>query len=73
MFNFAEKKGEKMTVYEMRKKFKIKINKLIHECLNQINHLVAGCDSPYSVSQIQNVQEALREIEEILDIKQDDI
>lgn len=44
-----------MTVEEVRKKFKIKINKIIREYLNQINHLVAGCDSPYSVPQIQNV------------------
>lgn len=51
-------------------------NKFREELLKQvifhchcINHYVAGCDSPFGYLQISDVQEKLREIEDILGIE----
>ena len=45
------------------------LKKLIKLNCNQINHLVAGINSPFLYSQIQAVQEDLRDILETVGIK----
>ena len=47
----------------------IKLKQLVHQKCVEINHYVSGCDSPFSYSQVADVQESLREIENTLNIK----
>ena len=60
----------KQSVKEMSKdSFRNELKKLIHQKCCEINHYVAGCDSPFSYFQISDVQEHLRGIDEILGIE----
>lgn len=52
--------------------FREELKGLISQKLSEINHYVAGCDSPFSYSQISDVQESLCEIEVTLGIRQED-
>ena len=59
---------ESETIREKRK-FAIELKQLVHQKCVEINHYVSGCDSPFSYSQVVDVQESLREIENTLNIK----
>lgn len=50
-------------------KFEEEVQAVISEKCDQINHYVAGCNSPFSYMQISAVQECLREIKEVLGIR----
>ena len=52
-----------------KRKFAIELKQLVHQKCVEINHYVSGCDSPFSYTQIADVQESLREIENTLNIK----
>ena len=59
---------ESETIREKRK-FAIELKQLVHQKGVEINHYVSGCDSPFSYTQIADVQENLREIENTLNSK----
>ena len=59
---------ESETIREKRK-FAIELKQLVHQKCVEINHYVSGCDSPFSYTQVADVQESLREIENTLNIK----
>ena len=50
-------------------KFAIELKQLVHQKCVEINHYVSCCDSPFSYTQIADVQESLMEIENTLNIK----
>ena len=50
-------------------KFATELKQLVHQKCVEINHYISGCDSPFSYTQIADVQESLREIENTLNIK----
>ena len=52
-----------------KRKFAIELKKLVHQKCVEINHYISGCGSPFSYTQIADVQESLREIENTLNIK----
>ena len=52
-----------------KRKFATELKQLIHQKCVEINHYVSGCGSPFSYTQIADVQENLREIENTLNIK----
>ena len=52
-----------------KRKFAIELKQLVHQKCVEINHYISGCDSPFSYSQVADVQENLREIENTLNIK----
>ena len=64
----GENMKESETIREKRK-FAIELKQLVHQKCVEINHYVSGCDSPFSYTQIADVQENLREIENTLNIK----
>ena len=59
---------ESETIREKRK-FAIELKQLVHQKCVEINHYVSGCCSPFSYTQIADVQESLMEIENTLNIK----
>ena len=59
---------ESETIREKRK-FAIELKQLVYQKCVEINHYVSGCDSPFSYTQVADVQESLREIENTLNIK----
>ena len=59
---------ESETIREKRK-FAIELKQLVHKKCVEINHYVRCCDSQFSYTQIADVQENLREIENTLNIK----
>ena len=60
---------ERREIKMSRRKFATELKQLVHQKCVEINHYVSGCDSPFSYSQIADVQESLREIENTLNIK----
>lgn len=59
-----------MTAEEtLKEKFRDEIRNLVRQKLNEVNHYVAGYDSPFTWSQIANVQAQLDGIEKELGIK----
>ena len=66
----ARQKKETITGTE-REKFREELQDHIKEKLDQINHYVSGCNSPFTYSQISIVHDNLREICEVLGISQD--
>ena len=65
---FNEKKDIKsLGTYEGA--FKEELKRLIAQKCREINHYISGCDSPFSYTQIREVQESLVNIEEVLGIK----
>ena len=63
------KKVDKTEITLSKRKFATEIKQLVHQKCVEINHYVSGCDSPFSYTQIADVQESLREIENTLNIK----
>ena len=64
--NIARVKAE---IKISKRKFATELKQLVHQKCVEINHYVSGCDSPFSYSQVADVQESLREIENTLNIK----
>ena len=64
-----QKKVDKTEITLSKRKFATEIKQLVHQKCVEINHYVSGCDSPFSYTQIADVQENLREIENTLNIK----
>ena len=64
-----QKKVDKTEITLSKRKFATELKQLVHQKCVEINHYVSGCDSPFSYLQIADVQESLREIENILNIK----
>ena len=62
-------KLDKTEIKISKRKFAIELKQLVHQKCVEINHYVSGCDSPFSYTQIADVQESLREIENTLNIK----
>ena len=61
---------KKQTPQEIeREKFANEVKALVADKCDQINHYVAGCNSPFGYLQIAAVQENLRQIKEVLDIR----
>ena len=52
-----------------KRKFAIELKQLVHQKCVEINRYVSGCKSPFNYTQIADVQENLREIENTLNIK----
>lgn len=52
-----------------QKAFKEEIQFIVGKKLDELNHYIAGCASPFSYLQIADVQEKMREIADILGIK----
>ena len=52
-----------------KRKFATELRQLVHQKCVEINHYVSGCGSPFSYTQIADVQENLRDIENTLNIK----
>ena len=52
-----------------KRKFATELKQLVHQKCVEINQYVSGCGSPFSYTQIADVQESLREIENTLNIK----
>jgi hypothetical protein len=50
--------------------FRKELQTLVKHKLDEINHYISGCDSPFSYLQIADTQEKLREIAEILGIEE---
>ncbi|MBO5610594.1 MAG: hypothetical protein J5929_09550 [Eubacterium sp.] len=63
------KTNKETAVERVKKAFKKELQDLIKQKLDEINHYVAGCDSPFTYLQIAGVQENLRNIMEELGIK----
>ena len=63
------KKVDKTEITLSKRKFAIELKQLVHQKCVEINHYVSGCDSPFSYTQVADVQESLREIENTLNIK----
>lgn len=55
----------------IKENFKDEIRFNVKHKLHEINHLVSGVDSPFGTLVIADVQDHLREIENILGIKPD--
>jgi transcriptional regulator with XRE-family HTH domain len=49
--------------------FKTELQRLVSQKCKEINHYISGCDSPFSYTQIREVQASLNDIEEVLGIK----
>ena len=62
-------KLDKTEIKISKRKFATELKQLVHQKCVEINHYVSGCDSPFSYTQIADVQENLREIENTLNIK----
>ena len=62
-------KLDKTEITISKRKFATELKQLVHQKCVEINHYVSGCDSPFSYTQIADVQENLREIENTLNIK----
>ena len=62
-------KLDKTEIAISKRKFAIELKQLVHQKCVEINHYVSGCDSPFSYSQVADVQESLREIGNTLNIK----
>ena len=62
-------KLDKTEITISKRKFATELKQLVHQKCVEINHYVSGCDSPFSYSQVADVQESLREIENTLNIK----
>lgn len=58
-------------LHEVQAQFADELRLIIKHKLDEINHYLAGCDSPFTYFQIGEVQEKLSEIAEILGIKQE--
>lgn len=56
------------TIEGERERFQYELLGILEQKLSEINHYVAGCDSPFAYLQIRAVQEHLNEIGEILGI-----
>ncbi len=54
---------------KMRQDFRAEVKMLVRHKLDEINHYVSGVNSPFSYSQISNVQGYLCDIAEELGIK----
>ena len=52
-----------------KRKFATELKQLVHQKCVEINHYISGCGSPFSYTQIADVQESLRESENTLNIK----
>ena len=50
-------------------KFKDELKIIIAKRLDEINHFIAGCDSPFSYAQIREAQELMCEIRSTLEIE----
>ena len=64
---YAEKLSTLM-VEQAKADFKAELKMLIKQKLDEINHYVSGCDSPFSYTQIRGVQGLLNDIIVELDI-----
>lgn len=62
------KKIEESAVIECKAMFRKELQTIVSYKLNEINHYVSGCDSPFTYAQISGVQEHLLEIADILGI-----
>lgn len=51
--------------------FKAELQRLVYQKCIEINHYISGCDSPFSYTQIREVQESLNGIEEVLGINKE--
>ena len=51
--------------------FKSELQRLVSQKCKEINHYITGCDSPFSYTQIREVQESLNGIEKVLGIKKE--
>ena len=65
----VRKKIEESAEIEGKALFRKDLQERVKFHCHCINHYVAGCDSPFGYLQISDVQEKLREIEEILGIE----
>lgn len=57
---------------KMKKQFREEIREIVKQKLSEINHYVAGCDSPFGYLTVREVQEKMCEIAEILGIEYKD-
>lgn len=64
-----EKKIKDELSSKINKKFKEELQFIIGMKLDEINHYIAGCDSPFDYLQVAEVQDKMCEIAEILGIK----
>ena len=62
-------KNETPELVIAKRRFAIELKQMVHQKCEEINHYVSGCNSPFSYMQIYDVQEHLRGIEEVLNIK----
>ena len=62
-------KLDKTEITISKRKFATELKQFVHQKCVEINHYVSGCDSPFSYSQVADVQENLREIENTLNIQ----
>lgn len=54
---------------KMKNQFRNEIRENVKQKLDEINHYVAGCNSPFSYLQVRETQEKMLEIAEILGIE----
>jgi len=68
-----KKHKKELTVSQkMKKDFRKEIQEAVKQKLSEINHYVAGCDSPFGYLTVREVQEKMCEIAEILGIEYKD-
>ena len=51
-------KLDKTEIAISKRKFAIELKQLVHQKCVEINHYVSGCDSPFSYTQVADVQES---------------
>jgi transcriptional regulator with XRE-family HTH domain len=71
-FFMSEEKKNIKTLGTYQGVFKTELQKLVSQKCIEINHYISGCDSPFSYTQIREVQASLNDIEEVLGIKKKD-
>lgn len=57
---------------KLKNQFREEIRENVKQKLSEINHYVAGCDSPFGYLTVREVQEKMCEIAEILGIEYKD-
>lgn len=67
----GRKKIEESVEVKCKKMFHKELQAIVGLKLDEINHYISGCDSPFTYLQIAEVQEHLLEIANTLGIKSD--
>ena len=49
--------------------FRQELKRAVNQKLKEINHYIAGCDSPFSYIQIREAQDLMNDIREVLEIE----